>query len=258
MTEVFVQDFIKGLLIFLRIAAVMFTAPVFGNKSIPRMAILLLSLVFTYMIFFITDTYHFNLDEGLLELAIVAVKETITGMIIGYSVNFIFQALSYAGMLIGFDMGISMSQAFDINSDSYTNNIGQLFITSALIIFLLINGHHYVIRALAFSFKVVPIGFYSINEEVYKILLRYSGSVFVLAVKIAAPIMISFFLIHISAGIVARVSPQMNVFFVIHPLKIGLGFLLLFFFIPTFIYFMASLLKGFEHKLFYLVKAMNG
>jgi flagellar biosynthetic protein FliR len=86
--------------------------------------------------------------------------------------------------------------------------------------------------------------------------MKYAVSVFVIAIKIAAPVLVSFFLIHIAEGIVARVIPQMQVFFVTQPLKIGLGFAMLAMVIPTYVYVIKSLLRSYEESLYQLIKAM--
>ena len=103
----------------------------------------------------------------------------------------------------------------------------------------------------------MPIGKFVVNKSVLNILIKYSASVFVIAVKIAAPVMVSFFLIHIAEGIIARVIPQMQVFFVTQPLKIGLGFALLAFAVPTYVFVIKGLLRSYEESLFKLIKAMG-
>lgn len=123
--------------------------------------------------------------------------------------------------------------------------------------FFIINGHHYVITAVAYSFKIVPLGLFTINQPVMDIIIKFSGGIFVLAVKIASPIMISFFLMHVGAGIIARTIPSMNVFFVLQPLKIGLGFVILIAVTPVYVYIIRNLLMNYESKLFQLVKYMS-
>jgi flagellar biosynthetic protein FliR len=203
------------------------------------------------------EDVSYSYDEGLIPLALIGLKETITGIIIGFMLNFVFQGISYAGTLIGFDMGIAMARAFDPTSESETNVIGQALLIMSYLIFLIINGHHYIIRAMAVSFDVIPIGFYTINESLFNLIVKYSAGIFVLAVKIASPIMVSFFLIHLGSGIIARVIPQMNVFFVLHPVKMILGFLLLISVTPIYVYFIKNLLSGYENKLLELIRVMS-
>lgn len=257
MTEILVADFIKGILIFLRILAAIYTAPVFRNKSVPKLAITFLALLITYIAFFFVDDVDYNVDQGLIYLGLIGIKEVITGIIIGFMLNFVFYALGYAGMLMGYDMGLGAAMGFDPSSESNSNIIGQVFSVTGILIFILINGHHYVIRGLSYSFEVIPIGFYTINGEVTNLMIQYSASIFILAVKIASPLMVSFFLLHIAAGIVARISPQMNVFFVIQPLKMGLGFFLLISAMPLYVVIIRNLLMEYEDKLFELLKAMS-
>lgn len=257
MTDILVADFIKGVFVYLRIAGLLFTAPVLSNRSIPTVAKLVLSLLFTYIVFFMVEDQNFSYEQGLIKFGLIGIKEVITGMIMGFMVNFVFYALSYAGMLISFDMGIGMAQAFDITTESYSNLIGQVLSTIAFLIFLLIDGHHYLFRAMGYSFNIIPLGEYTLEQSVFDAIVHYSAGVFILAVKMASPLMVSFFLIHIAAGIVARISPQMNVFFVMHPLKMGMGFVLIILLIPVYVYIIRNLLEGYENQLFNLVKALG-
>ncbi len=257
MTEIFVNDFIKGLLIFVRISGLIFTAPIFNNRGIPTLVRVFLSLVIAYVVFFNVEDISYQYSDGLLPLALMAIKEMITGLIMGFMLNFVFQGIAYAGTLIGFDMGIAMAQAFDPTMETNTNVVGQALSFLAFLIFLMINGHHYVIRALTVSFEVIPVGFYTISEPVVNLLIKYSAGIFVLAVKIASPMIVSFLLINIASGIVARVIPQMNVFFVLHPVKMILGFLLFISTVPIYAYFFKNLLINYENKLLELVRIMG-
>lgn len=257
MTDILVSDFITGLLVFLRITGMMFAAPVFGSSTFPTMAKLVLALVMTYIIFFMVEDYQFQYDKGLIMLALLGIKEVITGLIMGFVVQFIFYAINYAGMLIGFDLGLGMAMAFDVNTEVDTNLMGQVINTFALLVFVLIDGHQYLIRAVGFSFEVIPLGEYVIKKGVIDTLILYSGSIFILAVKMASPLMVSFFLLHIASGIMARISPQMNVFFVIHPLKMGMGFALLSLIAPVYVYIIRNLLENYENKLFEIVQELG-
>lgn len=255
--NILVNDFVIVLLVFLRMVPIFFIAPFFNSTSLPTTAKLFLAIVISYIVFFSIKDFTFDLNKGLLFLALLGVKEVITGMIIAFSVNFIFYAVSFAGMLIGYDMGLSMASAFDPTMDMENNIIGQIFNFVTVLIFLVINGHHYVIRAVSYSFSIVPIGTYSINKNVIQLLINYSAGIFVLAIKIAAPIMISFFLIHVAAGLIARIIPQMQVFFVMQPLQIGVGLTLLAAATPVIIYLLRMALENFENLLYDLIKAMG-
>lgn len=258
MTNIAVADFIIILLIFLRIIAVFVSAPVFSNQGVPIIAKIFLAMIISYIVFLTIDYSKVKINPDLLTIALYGIKEVITGLIIGFALNFVFYAVTSAGVLIGFDMGLSMATVFNPMEDTNENIISQAIYFLAMLIFFLINGHHYIITAIVSSFKTIPLGKFTVNLPVYNLLIKYSAVVFVLAVKIAAPVMVSFFLIHIAEGIIARVIPQMNIFFVAQPLTLGLGFFLLILVIPVYTYFFKHLLRNFETSLLDLIKAMAG
>ncbi len=198
MTTKFVIDFVIILLIFLRILSAFVTAPFFGDKSIPVIIKIFLAFIIAYIIFLVSENSNIHVETSIWWLFINAAKEIITGLIIGYSLNFVFYGISFAGSLIGFDMGLSIATVFNPFDESQSEIIGQTIFLGAIIVFILINGHHYLISGLLYSFKVIPIGKLVISKSVYTLLIKYSANIFVIAIKISAPILISFFLINIA------------------------------------------------------------
>ncbi len=249
-------DFIIVLLIFLRITSAFFSAPIYSHNSIPIMGKIFLALIISYIIFLTMDKSKVVIETSLGWLFTTSLVEIVTGLIIGFTINFIFHAISYAGSLIGFDMGLSISQSLNPIDGFASNVIGDILSVSAMLLFILINGHHYVISGLAYSFKIVPLGKPAITVTVYHLLVDYSAGVFLIAVKIASPFIVSYFLIYIAEGIMARIIPQMQIFFVSQPLILGIGFLLLVSLAPIYFYVIKSLLFGYENNLATLIKAM--
>jgi flagellar biosynthetic protein FliR len=184
-------------------------------------------------------------------------KEIMVGLIIGFSINLVFYGFSFAGTFIGFDMGLAMAQVMNPVEKTNGNVVGQVIYFLALMIFFIIDGHHYIIRALSFSFQIIPLGEFKTNQVLFDLLIKYSASVFIIAVKIASPILVSFFLVHVAEGVLAKMIPQMQVFFVTQPLKIGIGFILLGSILPVYFYVIKNLLEEFEYKLYTLVRAMG-
>jgi len=252
-----VKEFIILFLIFLRISSAFVSAPFFGNKIIPVVAKLFISLIVSYIIFLSID--HSSVKEtptGWL-LFIYSFKEVVTGLIIGFTLQFVFFAVSYAGTLIGFEVGLNLAEVFNPTEEVNSNIIGELLYYSALMIFFLINGHHYLIRALQQSFNIIGIGMFSFQEPLYQTMIKLAGSIFIIAVKIATPILISFFLINIAEGIISRMIPTMQVFFVTQPLKIGLGLFMLGLISPVYIYMIKNLLRDYENQLYLLISTMG-
>lgn len=252
-----VIDFVILVLIFIRITAALVASPIFGSSAIPTLSKLFLSLVLAYIVYLTIDKSSFTSIPTSWELFILSIKEVITGLVIGFAMQFVFWGVSYAGTLVGFDMGLTMAEVFNPNSDQSDNIIGQFLYWGALMIFFIINGHHYIISSLKYSFSIVPIGKFTLTKPVFDLIITYSASIFIIAVKIASPIIVSFFLINIAEGIISRIIPQMQVFFVTQPIKIALGILILISITPLYLYMIKNLLQDYEGKLYKLIATMG-
>ena len=257
MMNIPIAEFIIVLLIFLRILAAFVASPIYGHQSIPPLVKVFLSLIISYIVYLTLDKSKIVVEYNMAWITTNAIKEIINGLILGFMLNFVFNGISYAGYLIGFDMGLSMSEVLNPIDNTSENVVGNIFFYASVVLFFLINGHHYIISGLVYSFSAIQIGKFTINEPVYQLLIKYSGTVFIIAVKIASPILVSFFLIKIAEGIIAKVIPQMQVFFVAQPLTIGIGLLLIISLVPIYLYVIKYLLKGYEDNMYSLIKAMG-
>jgi flagellar biosynthetic protein FliR len=257
MINIPIADFIIILLIFLRILAALIASPIYGHQAIPALVKVFLSLIISYIVFLTINKSQIVVEYNMAWITTNAVKEIINGLIMGFMLNFVFHGISYSGSILGFEMGLSMSQVLNPIDNQSEDVIGNIFFYASIVVFFLINGHHYIISAVVYSFSVFHIGKFTINEPVYQLLIKYSGTVFIIAVKIASPIIVSYFLIKIAEAIVGKVIPQMQVFFVAQPLLIGIGLLLLISLVPIYLYVIKLLLKGCEDNLFSLIKVMG-
>lgn len=264
MTEILIGDFVIVLFIFLRIISMIIAAPVLGHKAFPVLAKIFLAFVLAYITFLTIDKSKIVLEINLISIIVNAAREVITGLIMGFMLNFIFYGISFAGTLIGYDMGLMFAEVLNPSLEINNNVVGEVIYYVSMMIFLLINGHHHVISAVAASFNVIPIsGNPSLREKftvtlpAIQVIVKYSFAVFTIALKIASPILVSFFLIHIAEGIISRVIPNIQVFFVTQPAKIGLGFVLLSALAPIYVFAIKNLLQSYEAQLTELIKAMS-
>lgn len=257
MSSILIADFIVVLLIFVRIISAFSSAPIYNHQAIPAVVKVFISLVISYIIFLSANSPKIQIEMNLVWLAVNVVKEIISGLIIGFSINMIFYAVSMAGSLIGFDIGLSMSQVFNPVDGMGSNVIEEMLYFLAILVFFMIDGHHHLIRALVYSFTVIPIGLYTINRNVYDTFMILTTSVFIIAVKIASPILVSYFLINVAEGILSRIIPQMQVFFVTYPIKLGVGFIMLATLVPLYVYLIRAYLYEFEERLYSLIRIMG-
>jgi flagellar biosynthetic protein FliR len=155
MSTILVTDFVILLLIFVRILSAFIAAPLFSHNAVPAVSKIFIAFVVAYVIFSMTDTSKINVEFGTWFLVSNVVKEAIIGLIIGYALNMVFFGISFAGSLIGFDIGLSAAQLLNPFEETQNNVVGEVIYFMAMLIFLLINGHHYLIRALHSSFSLV-------------------------------------------------------------------------------------------------------
>ena len=154
-------------------------------------------------------------------------SELILGLTIGLVIKFIFAAIQTGGMLIGFQMGFSMVNVVDPDSGVSESVTSHFLYMIALMTFLSLNGHIYLLHALSMSFTFIPPGGLVINPHLFKGIIGLSSQIFVLAIKIASPVMIAIFLVDLALALISRAAPQMNVLIVGFPIKIAVGFMFL-------------------------------
>ncbi len=126
MTDLLISDFLTGIMIFIRIGAMFFFAPLYNSNSLPTLVKLALAVIITYILFFNVEPYPFKEDDSVVYLFIFGMKEVLVGITMGFTLNVVFQAISFAGLLVGRDMGLAMSSMFDPISGDDGNVIATL------------------------------------------------------------------------------------------------------------------------------------
>jgi flagellar biosynthetic protein FliR len=226
-----IDELTRVLVIFIRISVVLALAPIFNYRSIPMVSRLGLALIIAFLLSGIVDAPSLTgMSTG--EIFRIAVTEVFAGALFGFTIHLLFTGVQVAGEISGMMMGFAIVNVLDPQSQSQTSIVSQFKYIFALLIFLTINGHHFIIQGMMDSFRILPVGAASMTPEAMRILLEKSSDIFTVAVKIAAPPMISLLIMDIALGIIAKTVPQMNIFIVGFPLKIGLGMISLGFSLP--------------------------
>ncbi|HAA74799.1 TPA: flagellar type III secretion system protein FliR [Candidatus Latescibacteria bacterium] len=221
------------LLVFVRIIGVIAVSPFFGHRVIISQAKIGLGLVVAIMMFS-SMPVHIDPEPNLLPYLILAGKELILGMLFGYTARLVFYAVQFAGEIIGIDIGFGVVNIIDPLSAEQISVIGTFKNLIAIVTFLAIDGHHVILNALIKSFEMLPLGGVHLGAGVGQSVIDTTAQVFVMAIQMAAPVITSLFLTSLALGIVARTVPQMNVFIVGFPLKIGVGVAMLMISLPLF------------------------
>jgi flagellar biosynthetic protein FliR len=212
------------LLVFTRITAILLLMPIFGSDAIPMQLKAGLCLIVAVILFPIVKIASPVEPVGLIGFAFLVVKEVFIGLTIGYATTFLFAAVQFAGRILDSEIGFAMVELIDPFSNTMVSATAQLQILLFSVLFLLINGHCFMLLALQKSFEVIPIfGAKLALGGLVTHFIRMGGDIFVLAIKLAAPVFLVLSLTSMALGIIARTVPQINIFFVGLPIKIFLG-----------------------------------
>jgi flagellar biosynthetic protein FliR len=244
-------------LIFLRVGAILMSMPIFTSKSIPVLFNFGLALAASIILYPLLDLNVFPAITSLGGLAIGAIGEILIGITIGMTVNLIFIGLQIAGQISGYQMGLAIAQVMDPAEGEQVPLLAQFYQLFAFLMFLALNAHHWFVMALAESFQLVPPLGFKISGTLIEQLLQVAGNMFVIAIKVGAPVIAALLLTSIAFGLIARTVPQMNVLFVAMPLKIIIGLLFIGFSLPYLSSFLKAVFNNLGNTIFLLMKAAS-
>jgi flagellar biosynthetic protein FliR len=218
---------IIGMLILTRISGLFVTGLFFGHAGIPTMVkaaiILVLTMIMTSL--FYESAPHVTFD--LLGMAFLVFKEFLVGALLGFASNIIYWAARFGGGINDMDMGYQASLMFDPTAGSPTM-IGEFYAMAVLMLFLVMNGHHFLIESLFLSMKIVPLTTFEMTGSTMQLLFSTIASFMMLGLKIAAPVMITLFNVNLALTLLSKAAPQMNIFMLSFQVKIAVGILVLF------------------------------
>ncbi len=227
-------DLFRAMLLMFRTGAFLMTVPVFGHTSIPRMVRIWFVLALTVLFLPFAPITVDRLPMTTIGLAVVILGELAVGFLMGFVVVTVFASVQFAGHLIGLQMGLAVANIYDPMSAGEISVIGEFYYLLSILIFLSINGHHYMIEALTRSFDLVPLGAAVFNQGIVGFLGNLTAMVFILGVKLSAPVVITLIIVNVVLGILSRTVPQMNVFIVGFPLSIAVGLAMIAISLPMF------------------------
>jgi flagellar biosynthesis protein FliR len=243
-------------LVFLRISALLFMIPIIGEQTVPLrvkggLAILISLLVFPSVR---TDMSSLHAEEEILPFAIAMIGEIMIGVVIGLITKIIFAGIQFAGEMIGIQIGFSIVNVIDPISSTQVSVIAEFQYLIALLVYLAIDAHHTLIFAVVDSYRIISPFSYHFSGSLMKHILILSKELFVIAVKISAPIMAVLLFTNVALGIVARTVPQINVFIVGFPVQITVGLIVFGLTAPVFVLLVQRALSNLTVEVYTLLR----
>lgn len=237
------------LLILVRVSCFIFIAPFFSMSGTPARVKISLSVFVAALLYLVMTPREAVAYDSTLEYALIVMKEALTGLLLGFGATICTSIVNFAGSVLDMEIGLSMVTLWD-PATRESSTITGVFYQYTLMLMMIVSGmYQYFLGALADSFILIPVNqavFHS--DRLLDSMITFMGNYIIIGFRICLPIFCVMVLLNAVLGILAKVSPQMNMFAVGIQIKILVGLAILF--------FTSSMLPGIADMIFNLMKRM--
>lgn len=219
-------------LIMTRVCAALAICPIFSWKSIPKTVLVPMMVMISL---FFGMKFELNIDPEnveVLQALLLISHEAIYGLSLGLISLVLFSVVRVAGKFIERQVGLRMGKMLNPLTDDTSAPIAMILEVVFILLILSVNGHHAFLIMLEKSYEAFPIGVCPSIELMYEGVIAASSTMFVLALRLSAPIMAAFILLLVILAVMAKMAPEMNILFLSLPIRVGLGLVLLTIFVP--------------------------
>ena len=244
------------LLILVRISSFVSVAPFFGMQNTPGRLKVGLSVFISLLLFQIVPKESLGYT-GIVGYSIIVIKEGITGLLIGFAANIYNSIILLAGNLIDINIGFSMATEYNPQMRTQASVTGNLYSYLVMLLLVVTNMHHYILRAISDSYQLIPVnGQVFLWDHLLEGMLNYMIDSFVIAFRITLPVFACIMILNCILGIMAKVSPQMNMFAVGMQLKVLFGLIVMFLTIGLFIDVSDFIFDEMKKIMVFMIKGM--
>jgi flagellar biosynthesis protein FliR len=227
MPEALTPQVIGFFILFARLAAMTMLLPGVGDDSVsPRIrlmfAVLLTIILYPVLAFRLPET-----PTTVLGMAGVLIGEILVGLLLGGAVRIILSALHLAGTIIGMQSGLAAAMVFDPTSGGQAIILSRFLGLIGILVVFASNTHHLLIAGMAKSYALFPIGGDIVSGDFAKFATMMVGNSFLLGVQLSAPFLVFGVVFNLGLGLMSRLAPTLQVFFIAQPLSILLALALL-------------------------------
>jgi len=215
------------MLVFARIGAMVMLLPGLGESNIPVRVKLAIALMLTLIILPLhRNAYQVDM-QSLTSLLILMLREIVIGIVLGATARVTLSALQVAGSVIAQQMGLGFVTSVDPTQGQQGILIGNFLTMLGVTMLFATDSHHLVIAALNDSYTIFSPGETMASGDVASLATRAFAAAFRIGLQLSAPFLVFGLVFNIGLGVLARLMPQMQVYFVGVPLSIMAGFLVL-------------------------------
>jgi flagellar biosynthetic protein FliR len=216
------------LLVFARVGTMIMLLPGFGTMGVPARVRLALALAIALALTpQVQSAYPAVSPTSITQLTILIVEEVTCGLLVGAMAAIIMSALQVAGFLIASQIGLAYAQTIDPTQNTQGAVVGNFMTMLGLVALFATNMHHLAIGAIAGSYRMLPPGGVLPTSDMVQLVIQLVSGSFALGFQLAAPFLVFGFAVYAGLGVLARLMPQLQIFFVAVPINILAGFVIM-------------------------------
>lgn len=218
----------------MRIGAMLMAMPVFGTRLVPTRIKVITTVVLAITVLPLLP--ELPVVEALsISGLFISFQQVVIGVALGFTLQLVFGAMMIAGEAIAMSMGLGFASMVDPTNGVSVPVVSQLFVIMTTLIFLALGGHLMLIQLLVSSFESMPIAPTGIERDSFWAIVSWGSQMFIGAIWVAIPALISMLVITLSMGVMTRAAPQLNIFSVGFPVTMFMGFIILMLVMPSFL-----------------------
>lgn len=227
------EQFSVVFLIFTRFSALVAVLPFFSWRGIPVLTKIGFAALLAWLLY-LTGSPQVTLPSHFLLYVSAVLSEVLLGLALGFLVLMVFTAARIAGQLVDLQSGLMMSSVFDPQYGGQVTIFGHFYYLFALVFYLSVNGHHQLLAGLAGSLKLVPPGGAVFQAALIPEFTRLIYQMFMIAFQLAVPVVAVLIFSDLALGLLSKTVPQLHVFMIGMPLKVGVGLFIIYLIFPYF------------------------
>lgn len=214
-------------LVFARIGAAMMLLPGFGEAYVPPRSRLIFAVAIALVVTPLVESELPGLPDNPFHLLLILAGEIGVGLFFGALARIFLTGLFIAGMLVSYQIGLANAFVYDATAAQQGSIVGNFFTTTGLLLLFITNLHHLMLASVIDSYSLFEPGNpLPLGDFAHTITYMVSQS-FILAAEIAAPFFIIGMVFYLGLGLLGRLMPQVQVFFIAMPVQVGLGLVIL-------------------------------
>src|SRR6185437_4802973 len=217
------QQVFAGGLVFARLGAIVMLIPGYGEAFVPARIRLSLALLLALVLFPIVGPTVPAVPATVSGLAGAIIKETLIGMTIGAVLRFFMSSLATAGELVSIQTTLGFAQTANPTQAAPSTTLGTFLGIMGIVLIMTTNLHHLFISAIVRSYSIFPFTRAVPVADAGALAVQTVGRSFALGLQLAAPVVAFSLVFNVATGLVGRVMPQFQIFFVASPLMVLLG-----------------------------------